>query len=89
MADRPIIKIAIDAEDFDAFADRFNAYREKLRNQPEEWKATNEEIKEMKENFEDAAETNEIVHVESTQIGLQRLKHTVHIDATGSRFLPV
>jgi len=54
VADQPIIKIQIDAEDFDKFADKFNAYREKLKNQPEEWKATNEEIKEMKSNFEDA-----------------------------------
>jgi hypothetical protein len=54
VADKPIIKIQIDAEDFDKFADKFNAYREKLKTQPEEWKATNEEIKEMRSNFEDA-----------------------------------
>jgi hypothetical protein len=59
VSDRPIIKIAIDAEDFDKFSDRFNAYREKLSNQPEEWKATNAEIKEMKSNFEDAGKALE------------------------------
>jgi len=64
--DQPIIRIQIDAEDFDKFSDRFNAYREKLSNQPEEWKATNAEIKEMKSNFEDAGKALEKVQAGST-----------------------
>lgn len=55
MADHPVIRIQIDAEDFDKFADRWNLYRTQVADQPEAWKETNAEVKVLKSRFEDTA----------------------------------
>jgi hypothetical protein len=54
VADKPIIKIEVDSEDFDVFADKFNAYREHLKNNPEAWASVNKEIGGVKNAFESA-----------------------------------
>jgi hypothetical protein len=53
--DQPIVKIEIDSTDFDSFSDRFNAYREQLKANPEAWASVNKEIGGTKSAFESAA----------------------------------
>lgn len=55
MADKPIIRINIDSEEFDAFQARFKEYQAELANQPEQWKATNGKIGEARNAFDEAA----------------------------------
>lgn len=55
MADRPIIKIEINSEDFDKFREKFAAYQEELKAQPKAWEGANESVKVLSSRFEDAA----------------------------------
>ncbi len=43
----------------------------------------------LEENFEHATEADDIVHVKSTQVCLQRLEDAVNLHAFGPRFFPV
>jgi hypothetical protein len=52
VADKPILKIPVDTQEWDQFVDKFNAYQKVLETQGEQWADTNKGVKEVSKSFD-------------------------------------
>src|ERR1700729_1489816 len=57
MADRPVVRIPVDTEEWQAFEDSFNHYQKVLNDQPAAWAGTNKGIKQAGAAFDHVEDT--------------------------------
>ncbi|MFM0135668.1 transglycosylase SLT domain-containing protein [Caballeronia grimmiae] len=77
----PIIKIDVDTEQFDGFAQKWQQYRQTLEEQPVQWRAVNSEVTELATGFEAAA--NEFNKIERAAAS-RSLTAGVHVIETSA-----
>jgi hypothetical protein len=53
MSDKPILKIPVDSQEFDAFLEKFQTWQKTLEEMPDAWRDTNKGIKQAQTAFDD------------------------------------